>query len=310
MKTKLKAVETLDAADAAVETQVPEFSEELPPYSVDPKSFDARVAGIEECSVTRELSRHWSCVTAYQVERAEERGEVKTFEERQELLTKLWQRKWEPKDPEKLEDHIKYIKRKAARRIDWGDIGQLWNASPRDAIELWRAIRLEARDEFFGGHYAARSFEVGVYDNETWRRAQYLAIRDGLIEEWKPRGAGEFILIDQMVQFYTMQLYWTEEAMKRASTEPRLETYEYTEWKRHRNAQDKAMQWTEGAWNIPYQHQADAVEQAFRIVDLCAKSFQRAARQLANIRLVRAKELRTRRRDRQRALRVIGSTRG
>ena len=131
---------------------------------------------------------------------------------------------------------------------------------------------------------------------------------------WADRGVeaarrGEFILIDQMVQFYTMQLYWTEEAMKRASTEPRLETYEYTEWKRHRTAQDKAMQWTEGEWNIPYQHQADAVEQAFRIVDLCAKSFQRAAQQLANIRLVRAKELRTRRRERQRALRVIGHTR-
>jgi hypothetical protein len=97
--------------------------------------------------------------------------------------------------------------------------------------------------------------------------------------------------------------------MKRASTEPRVETYEYIEWKRQRNAQAKAMQWTEGAWNIPYQHEAEAVEQAFRLVDMCAKAFQRTARQLANIRLVRAKELRTRRRDRQRALRVIGSNR-
>ena len=49
---------------------------------------------------------------------------------------------------------------------------------------------------------------------------------------------------------------------------------------------------------MPYQHKAEAVEQAFRIVELCAKSFQRAARQLANIRLVRAKTVRTRRRER------------
>ncbi len=184
-----------------------------------------------------------------------------------------------------MQEHIAYIKRKATRFIDCGDIGQVWNADPRDAMLLWRASRLEARDEFIGGHYAARAFEVGVLDNDTWRRAQYLAIRDGLIEEWKPRGASELMLIDQMVQAYTMQLYWTEKAMERAETTPRLETYEYIEWKRYRKVQEQVNQWGKGDWDMPYQHEAEAVEQAFRLVDMCAKSFQRAARQLANIRL-------------------------
>lgn len=60
---------------------------------------------------------------------------------------------------------------------------------------------------------------------------------------------------------------------------------------------------------MPYQHQAEAVEQAFRLVDLCAKSFQRAVRQLANIRLVRSRTARTLRRDRLRGLKVISSSR-
>ena len=49
---------------------------------------------------------------------------------------------------------------------------------------------------------------------------------------------------------------------------------------------------------MSYQHEAEAVEQAFRLVELCAKSFQRAVRQLANIRLGRAKTARTKRRER------------
>ena len=48
-----------------------------------------------------------------------------------------------------------------------------------------------------------------------------------------------------------------------------------------------------------------AVEKTYRIVELCQKSFQRAARQLANIRLVRAKTARTRRRERAKSLKAV-----
>jgi hypothetical protein len=64
-------------------------------------------------------------------------------------------------------------------------------------------------------------------------------------------------------------------------------------------------QWHRGDWDVPYQHQADAIEQAFRLVELCQKSFQRAARQLANIRLVRAKAARMRRRDRAKTIKGV-----
>jgi len=185
-----------------------------------------------------------------------------------------------------------------------GEIGQVWNASPPEAMELWRAIRLEARDEFISGHYGARSLET-VWERQAFKRAQYLAVRDGLVEEWRPRGASEFILIDCMTQAYVMQLEWTEKAAIRLHGEPREESWEYRRWKEQRKVEERVNQWGPGSWDVPYQGEAEAVEQAFRMADSCAKSFQRAARQMANIRLVRAKTARLRRRERAKDIKAV-----
>jgi len=303
MSTKLKAVEI--AKETPEEGQrAAGLTEELPPLHIDPTSFDARIAGVEPCSVIRELSKHHSCVAAYELEQAQARGEGKTYAECERIRREAWLRQWE-KRPDNLDEYIDYIKRTAVSFLDWGSIGQVWNASPRDAMEMWKAIRLEARDEFYSGHYGARPFETMHWQHEAFRRAQYLAVRDGLIEEWRPRGASEFILIDQMTQSYVMQLHWLEEATRRSIGEPRTESYEFREWARHRGLEAKVYQWEKGDWDIPYQRQAEAMEQAFQLVELCMKSFQRAARQLANIRLVRAKTARTRRRERAKVIKGV-----
>ena len=91
--------------------------------------------------------------------------------------------------------------------------------------------------------------------------------------------------------------------MRRAQTEPRVESYEYRQWAERRKIEEK--QWNSGYWDIPYQRTAEAIEQAFRLVDLCQKAFQRAARQLANIRLVRAKTARARRRERTKVIQGV-----
>jgi hypothetical protein len=279
-----------------------ERAEELPPLRVDPTSFDARMAGVEPCSVARELTRRGTVVAAYRVKQAVSSGEVKTPQEREQLHREAWRQQMEDR-PADLGVYIERIRAKAAQFIDWGDIGRLWNASPQAAMELWREIRLEARDEFVSGHYGARAFESVDFMHEAFRRAQYLAVRDGLIEEWRPRGASEFILIDQMTQSYVMQIHWTEEAMRRGQTEPRAESEEYRQYAESQKL--KARQWEHGHWDVPYQHQAEAVEQAFRLVDLCQKAFQRAARQLANIRLVRAKTARAKRREKATTIKAV-----
>ncbi|MBA3804544.1 MAG: hypothetical protein H0X14_02360, partial [Acidobacteria bacterium] len=135
MSAKLKAVAPSDEKPE----ELPELTEELPPIHIDLNSFDARMAGVEACSVVREISKHWSSVSAYELEQEKLRGELKKPEEQkthqevweaQQALRarkrELWLRKWEPKPDEQLEEHIQYIKRTAARFIDWGDMGQLW----------------------------------------------------------------------------------------------------------------------------------------------------------------------------------------
>ena len=89
MSTKLKAVENPDE-ELDVESAAVEFTEELPPLHVAPTSFDARVAGVEPCSVILELSQHYAGVAGVKVEQAELRGEVKTHEDEGRVLREAW----------------------------------------------------------------------------------------------------------------------------------------------------------------------------------------------------------------------------
>lgn len=93
-------------------------------------------------------------------------------EEEDKRFRELWLENCTRRHPNP-DELVQFIKRKASCFINWGDVGTLWKESPAEAIELWRALRLEARDEFFSGHYGARVFEVMSYDHEAWRRASY-----------------------------------------------------------------------------------------------------------------------------------------
>jgi hypothetical protein len=163
MSTTLKAVGKAD--EQRGEAQVAsEFTEELPPLPVDPRSFDARIAGIEPCSVARELAKHWGTVAAFDAEpekaRLAREGQPPMSEwDEDKVFRERWLERCSTRHPNPSE-LVQFIKRKASQFINWGDVGSLWNESPAEAVELWRALRLEARDEFFSGHYGARAFEA------------------------------------------------------------------------------------------------------------------------------------------------------
>jgi len=79
-KPELKVVENNDqSSDAIQEALEPadSFTEELPPLHIDPTSLDARIAGIESCSVARELAKHWASVTAFELEQEAARRQAK-----------------------------------------------------------------------------------------------------------------------------------------------------------------------------------------------------------------------------------------
>ena len=71
---------------------------------------------------------------------------------------------------------------------------------------------------------------------------------------------------------YVMQLHWTEEAMRRAQGEPRVESYDYREWKQHRRAQAKANQWGTHLRATFGTRLGEAGYNAFEIADLMGHS--------------------------------------
>ncbi|MFL6229033.1 MAG: hypothetical protein ACJ741_09650, partial [Pyrinomonadaceae bacterium] len=111
------------------------FTEELPPLPVDPRSFDARIAGIERCSVARELAKHHSSIIAFDVKREQERREAEGLPPTDErrLFRERWLEVCSRRHPDP-DEYVEFIKAKSSRFVDWGDIGTLWNESPAEAI--------------------------------------------------------------------------------------------------------------------------------------------------------------------------------
>ena len=78
---------------------------------------------------------------------------------------------------------------------------------------------------------------------------------------------------------------------KRMETQPRMESYDYQNWKAHHEYQHTsreqkryrrrtAKQWGPGDWDIPYVSEAEAVEQASHEADRWGRRFQASCRQL------------------------------
>ena len=211
---------------------------------------DARIAGIELCSVIRELSKHHASVAAYTVEQRQGTEKL-SYEEEAKAHREAWEAQW-AKRPDDVDEYIEYVKRKACGGfINWDDIGQLWNNAPHDAVELWRQLRLEVAVP--SSTLPSRSEVLRVHG-----RIHARCVATGAV----PRRAGcpdrrvataramEFILIDQMTQSYVMQIEWTEKAMTRMQTRPRLESDEF--YMHKQRCGYTGPQWDQGRWDIPY----------------------------------------------------------
>jgi hypothetical protein len=77
--------------------------------------------------------------------------------------------------------------------------------------------------------------------------------------------------------------------LQRATTEPRRESYDYREWRerqketwcRHSGKKRPIEgQWIAGAWEMPYQREADAVEQAAELADRFRRAYHASIRAL------------------------------
>jgi hypothetical protein len=164
-------------------------------------------------------------------------------------------------------------------RIGFADLLELHGDSPASAANLWEMIKREAQNEFESGHRAADVFEPADYMCDAWNRASYLGLRESLCEEWQPQGGIELTMIDAIAQSWLQLQFWIKESVKRSTTEPRQEDYDFHKWKEW-NRKIDAKQWGHGHWDIPFVSEQSAVEHAAQMADRWQRMYFRAIRSL------------------------------
>jgi hypothetical protein len=170
--------------------------------------------------------------------------------------------------------------------IDWVSFDQLLRLrayAPRTSENVWEMIKREARNEVESGHLASKAMTPVQHMRDAWTVGCYLGLRESLAAEWQPRGGIEMNLIDMMAQAFLQFQYWTEQTITRSQTEPRLEAYEYTEWKRYRR-ESTPKGWARGHWDIPYVSEQDALEHAAQMADRWNRIYMRTLRNLRDLR--------------------------
>ena len=154
-----------------------------------------------------------------------------------------------------------------ADRLSWWALSRLVERDPDAGQRCWEAVKAAARDDLAGGHRAGVTLEHGT--GSPWERARFLAIREALLEEWRPRGGMERTLLDTMAQAQACYLFWLERLHARAVSDAQGE--DFTAKK-------------DGHYQTPRISAAEAEEQAAAMMDRFNRLFLRTLRALRDLR--------------------------
>jgi hypothetical protein len=154
------------------------------------------------------------------------------------------------------------------QEVTWGHVAAIAEGNPSDALDLWARVRQAAEDELESGKRGAK---VAGHNADPFALAQYLVIRDSFADQWQPQGGIESGMIEMMAVAYSLQLYWNTVAHDRAVSV-------------HNNQRDQLKRFASSGWKSPYQSEADAVDQAYRLADGYNRQFLRVLRQLRDLR--------------------------
>lgn len=153
------------------------------------------------------------------------------------------------------------------REVTWYDISVLANADMREALDVWTRVREAAVYEWQGGMRSARLVEA----TDPFERAQFLVIRDGFLDGWRPQNDIERAMIEMLAQTFSLFQYWTAIAHQRALN-------------KHDAQKRDVSRFESNGWKSPYQSEADAIEQAHHFADSYNRQFLRTLRQLRDFR--------------------------
>ena len=161
--------------------------------------------------------------------------------------------------------NVERILKTPADNTSWYEVEQLATVDPALAARRWEEIKEAAHQDLASGHGPAKTVESS--EQTCWKRAQFLALRDDLANQWRPRGGIEWGLIDMMAQALTLQGFWTH----------RLVMLDVLEWP---DPPSKEM----AKFQPPRMSASLAIDQAAGMVDRFNRIFMRALRQLRDLR--------------------------
>lgn len=225
-------------------------------------SLGAALLGLDRGSILRELQIARREMLQFYMS---ENGGKYTHEQAIQLVDNF------PEDPEKT---LKFVLSQSSTQISWYGLEKLYNHDPQLTRILWKLICREAEEELRNGHRMAANFQTTDWQRTPWKRAQYLAIRNGFIDEWRPKGGIELALIDMMAQAYSEMQYWVEETHRRSTTEAKYLSSREEEIYKHKD----------GNWIPPRMGEYAAIEHAQLMMDRYNRLFLRTLRQLRDLR--------------------------
>jgi hypothetical protein len=261
------------AADEKLKQQVKEYQELYKRGEIGEAAYNSvilhRLAG--RFSIIREFQRAFTSQLLRFMKPESEFGQGLTLDE----AIKKAESFMEGTTAEKLFTELKY---RSVNNINWLDFEHLFRLDPAAAEALWKRLKIEAREDFESGSFAAKIFDTTEWRRDPWRRAEYVGIRDAFIDDHKPRGAIELSMVDMAVTAYFLYYYWAEILMQRSETPALPEMFTHEERKRMER-HDRRYEWVP-----PRVTEQDAIEHAAQMADRFRRQYLSAIRGLRDYR--------------------------
>jgi len=165
---------------------------------------------------------------------------------------------------------IDRLRKKPFNEIDYYDIQAAFEQDPTFAAMAMNAIFDGARNYVTAGLYAANA--VGF--EKPFQRAQFMEIRNGFMDEWKPRGGIESSLIDMLAQSYVAWQWWLKQSFDVAN---------HLDDVREQVKKSKDP-YESGTWNPPRLTASEYLERSTQMADRYQRVFLRTLRQMRDLR--------------------------
>lgn len=227
-------------------------------------SIASGLLGFDQGSILRELQNARHTMIRFYMSEA---GGEKPIEEAVRLVN--------GSDDESLQRTLRHVMSESVNQVSWYQLERLYNQLPQLTKQIWQLIQIEARKELESGNRMAATLETLEWHRDAWHRAQFLAIRNGFVADWNPKGAIELSMIDMMAQAFSEYMFWSAEVHTRSTSDAKL-LYSSEEERRIEQAQ--------GHWLPPRVGEQNAIEHAMQMMDRYNRLYLRTLRQLRDLR--------------------------